>query len=221
MRLQIRGNYYGERLPLERCPHCQIANPLLEEAWSVRHLHFSFWGVYRCSSCQKYVLATASGSRESINLFRVSDGALQVFPSSRYNLDDSIPDTAKRFLRQALNNVSNPDACLVMCGGAIDAMLQAKGIEADTLNLAIKDAVEKQIITKDMSDWAHRVRLESNDSRHPSGDASEVPTPDEAQQCFDFTLALADILFVLPARHQKSIGQGQSSDSEQTPPEDA
>jgi hypothetical protein len=50
-----------------------------------------------------------------------------------------------------------------------------------------------------MADWAHDIRLDSNDERHADLDASQA-TGDDAKRCLEFAEALADLLFVLPAR---------------------
>jgi hypothetical protein len=50
-----------------------------------------------------------------------------------------------------------------------------------------------------VGDWAHDVRLDANDQRHADL-AAIPPTFEDAKRCLEFAKALADILFVLPAR---------------------
>jgi hypothetical protein len=55
------------------------------------------------------------------------------------------------------------------------------------------------LLTKDMAEWAHEIRLDANDERHADV-ASIGATADDAARCLEFTDALADLLFVLPPR---------------------
>jgi Domain of unknown function (DUF4145) len=86
---------------------------------------------------------------------------------------------------------------------ALDAMLKAKDYEKGTLNERIKKAIGAQLLTKEMGEWAHHVRLGANDQRHADEDVG-FPTQEDAQQSIEFTEALAEILFVLPKTSQTS-----------------
>ena len=55
-----------------------------------------------------------------------------------------------------------------------------------------------------MGQWAHRVRLDANGQRH-SDMEDEMPTIEDAQQGIEFTKALAELLFVLPAKVSKGL----------------
>jgi hypothetical protein len=57
-----------------------------------------------------------------------------------------------------------------------------------------------------MKTWAHEIRLAANDERHPDFDDA---TPDDAQQCVEFALALAQNLFVLPARITRGLDKAK------------
>jgi hypothetical protein len=55
-----------------------------------------------------------------------------------------------------------------------------------------------------MARWAHNVRLDANDERHADENAP-FPEIEDAQRCLDFAMALAEILFMLPARVTRGI----------------
>jgi hypothetical protein len=55
------------------------------------------------------------------------------------------------------------------------------------------------VITEGMAAWAHQVRLDANDPRHVDA-ARPHATQAEAKQTLEFAIALAEFLFVLPAR---------------------
>jgi Domain of unknown function (DUF4145) len=110
-----------------------------------------------------------------------------------------IPEEPLDYLKQAAETLSSPRASVVMSAGAIDAMLKAKGLVEGKLYPRIKQAVEQHLLTADMGEWAHDVRLDANDQRHADVKAI-APTKEDAKRCLEFAKALADILFVLPAR---------------------
>ena len=51
---------------------------------------------------------------------------------------------------------------------------------------------------------AHLVRLESNNERH-SDEELELPSAEDAEAVFDFAMAFAEYLFVLPAKVERGI----------------
>jgi hypothetical protein len=85
-------------------------------------------------------------------------------------------------------------------------MLKEKGYDDRdvTVNHRINKAVEGHLLTKEMGEWAHQIRLEANDPRHADKNAS-IPTVEQADQSIEFAEALADILFVLPSRVRRGI----------------
>ena len=79
-----------------------------------------------------------------------------------------------------------------------------KNYTEGSLYVRIENAVKDHLITKEMSQWAHEVRLDANDQRHATESAT-LPTPEEAKRVIDFATALAEFIFVLPSRVQKGI----------------
>ena len=87
----------------------------------------------------------------------------------------------------------------MLAASAVDAMLKEKNLTAGTLNARINAAADTHLITADMAEWAHDVRLDANDPRH-ADDARPHHTTETARRVVEFAVALADFLFVLPAR---------------------
>ncbi|WP_369126389.1 DUF4145 domain-containing protein [Roseovarius nitratireducens] len=92
-----------------------------------------------------------------------------------------------------------PDASVVMSASSIDAMLKDHGLENGSLYTRIDEAVTQGLITQKMADWAHRVRLDSNNPRH-----ADTTTPhmadEDAKRAFDYAKALTEYLYLLPSR---------------------
>ena len=87
----------------------------------------------------------------------------------------------------------------MLAASAVDAMLKAKGYTKGNLYPRINQAKTDHLITEEMATWAHEIRLDANDQRH-ADQAATLPTPEDARKCNEFALALAEFLFVLPAR---------------------
>lgn len=191
----------AEELNLHRCPHCSIAKPRLGRVWISDQSKVPIWVLYVCSSCESYTLAYANQLNQAI---------LEWFPSPKEPLDESIPELARDYLNQAQESLHAPDGAVMLCASSVDAMLKAKGLEKGTLNERIIEAKNDGLMTEGMEQWAHHVRLDSNKPRH--ADTKEpLSTPEEAKQTLEFTLALAEFLYVLPSRVAHGLKEAASS----------
>ena len=90
----------------------------------------------------------------------------------------------------------------MLAASAVDAMLKEKGYRDGNLNGRIKKAAENHLITEEMAIWAHEIRLDANDQRH-ADESAPLPSEVDASKVIEFASALAQFLFVLPARVQR------------------
>jgi hypothetical protein len=186
-------------LILSRCPHCSVANPSLILQSYIETIDHSgmvrrVWGIYVCKGCGGMVTGWAMAQGEEVH---------QVFPSHDV-IEEDIPDRPRSYLQQATESLHAPSGAVMLAASAVDAMLKLKGYIEGNLYSRIEKAAKEHVITKDMADWAHEVRLESNDQRH-ADEAAELPTVTDARRVIDFATALADILFVLPGKVQRGL----------------
>ena len=209
MKVSIRNdvdemNYFPEVfLGLRKCPHCNSSRPTLRKKYCLNQPIRSqitggnvSWATYECTSCSLPVsllydcLLPRSRTEKQHFYF--------VFPAA-WEADEAVPTLPKNYLEQAYQTISSPDASVVMSASAIDAMLKEKGLVEGSLFSRIDQAVKSGILTKDMSDWAHRVRLNSNNPRHADLASPHVEAS-EAKLSLEFAKALAEVLFVLPSK---------------------
>jgi len=92
----------------------------------------------------------------------------------------------------------------MLAASAIDAMLKTKGLKDGSLHARIEKAAGDHLITAEMAQWAHDVRLDANEQRH-SDDAAPLPSRDDASRALEFAKALAQFMFVLPARVKRGL----------------
>ena len=187
------------QLDLNRCPHCNVDRPTLQFASEIQTLDYSLavrrhWRFYRCNRCGGVVTAAAREPDQEV---------IEIYPNGR-DVNEVIPQRAREYLNQALNSLSSPEGAVMLAASAVDAMLKAKNFKKGSLYERIDIAASEHLITSDMAKWAHEVRLDANDQRHADEDTVMSDTND-AKRCVDFAIALAEFMFVLPAKVQTGI----------------
>jgi len=187
------------QLPLERCPHCNIARPLINKQWGpvVTNNHSGHfpraWSTYLCASCGGVILACSLQNQET--------PITQFWPAPA-EVAETVPPRAREFLTQAISSLSAPAGAVMLTASAVDAMLKDKGYKEGSLNSRIDSAAKDHLITAEMATWAHEIRLEANDQRHADENAA-LPSATDAQKVIEFATALAQFLYVLPARVER------------------
>lgn len=111
-------------------------------------------------------------------------------------------------MQQALDTLHAPAGAVMLAASAVDAMLKDKGYKDGNLYGRIDKARDDHLITVEMAQWAHDVRLDANDQRH-AADGAGLPTTADAQRAVDFAMALAEFLFVLPSRVQRGLKEAK------------
>lgn len=196
----------SDQLCISRCPHCRVDTPNM----TLKHMFISndflgenqcTWGVYLCARCGGVVTAWAGEKHGYV---------IQIFPSLM-DPDESIPNRAREFLKQAIESMNQPSGSVMLAASAVDSMLKEKGYKEGKLYGRIKKAKEDHLITEEMAKWADQVRLDANEERH--ADEKKMPTTEDAKRVVDFALALAQFLFVLPSKVNKGIKDAESSSS--------
>ena len=129
----------------------------------------------------------------------------QIFPKPA-EVDEEVPSPAKEYLTQAIQSLHAPAGAVMLAASAVDAMLKCKDYKDGSLYSRIKKAAEDHLITDDMAEWAHEVRLDANDPRH-ADEANPLPTNADGRRSIDFAQALAQLLFVMPARVRRGRGE--------------
>lgn len=186
-------------LIIKRCPHCNVDNPNLTQIARFNTANYDnsrhrTWVAYVCQRCGGVTTAWAFNGNKEIQ---------QMFPSPII-VDSSIPPKAKAYLDQAIDSLHAPSGAVMLAASSIDSMLKDKGYKEGSLNSRINKAASDHLITKEMADWAHEVRLGANEERHADDD-STLPNEKDAQKTVDFAMALAQFLFVMPSRIQRGI----------------
>lgn len=190
---------YGNQLELIRCPHCGVDTPNLIHKTQILTNSTTgevvrLWRIYACVRCGGVV--TVSTPKDSGEI-------LEYFPETQ-KVDESIPVRPANYLSQALQSLHVPSGAIMLAASSIDAMLKNKGYKDKSLYSRIDKAAADNLITKEMAQWAHDIRLDANNERH-ADEGIEFPDEKDAKRVVDFTIALAEFLYVLPARVKRGI----------------
>lgn len=191
-------------LRLERCPHCRVDRPNLVMAaefftTNSEDTHQRIWRAYKCMRCGGATTAVATEPDNYI------DG---IFPEIEGRGSRHIPEKPRAFLEQAMASIHAPAGAVMLAASSVDAMLKEKGYVEGSLYFRIDKAATDHLITSAMAKWAHRVRLDANDQRHADMTAT-LPTQEDAKRSIQFTKALAEFLFVLPALVEAGLAATQ------------
>ena len=194
-----------EQLMLPRCPHCSVHLPNLINCYithsqNYRGSNVRNWGMYICKTCGGAVVV-ANGKNQNI--------VSEVYPSIEV-VHTSLPHKAREFLRQAIESIHSPSGAIMLAASAVDAMLKERGYKEGALFSRIQRATDDNLLTEEMSEWAHNVRLDANAQRHADDD-SLLPNENDARKCLDFTIALSQFLFVLPNMVQEGLKASKES----------
>jgi hypothetical protein len=116
------------------------------------------------------------------------------------------PDDLKRIFLQAANALKrgDPDASGAMSRKVVDVSLQQRSIatfgEDAKKYKNIFDRIEalavRSVLTPDLKDWAHQVRLGGADAAHDA----DLSTPAEAEELLDFAELYLTYVYTLPGR---------------------
>jgi len=202
----------SSQLILDTCPHCGRANPTLTmvhqpyETWTHDKGNPRWWSMYSCNTCGGMVV----GGGPSLGSQRPYETPITEIYPARQPIADSIPQKPRELLRQAQNSLHAPAGAIMLSASAVDAMLKDKGYEEGSLYERIDKAAKDYLITDTMAKWAHQIRLDANAQRHADKEVG-LPSKEDGRLTFDFAIALAEYLFVLPSRVSRGIADATAT----------
>lgn len=187
------------QLALNHCPHCGVDRPSLTGLWAtVTTAHDGtykrYWMVYACPRCGGLVTAFSKHNHGYV---------AGIFPGTAV-LDESIPDSARSYLQQAIDSLHSPADAVMLAASSVDAMLKAKNYKDGSLYSRIEQAVDDHLITSEVAKWARQVRLDANEPRH-ADEAAPLRDSGDANRSIHFAQALAMCLFTLPANVTRGL----------------
>jgi hypothetical protein len=167
------------------CPYCDV------------HSTFTFGtsfgnsSIYECDKCSGLVLLIFEDRK-----------VVDQYPKRIPQLDDSIPSEVANDYIEAIKcfDVGANKASVVMCRRALQTSVIERGAKRHKLTQQIDELFKKGIITKDIKDWAHEIRLTGNIGAHPDEDGLKDVTPKDAEELIRFIEEYLNYVYVMPSK---------------------
>ncbi|MDU1953588.1 MAG: DUF4145 domain-containing protein [Atlantibacter hermannii] len=197
------------------CPHCLRENAVLEGFSEHQRYETNIFDIgFFCRSCSHAGIAVVHTSRNGpfyetqrssgLNIVIPNDPGytlLNVYPEpSVHTAPESTPKRAADAFIESKDNLQRGryDTAVMICRKTIDiATKNLLGDESKNEKLVKRISLlhGKGLITEQMKDWAHIVRIDSNGAVH----SDEEFTKEEAEEMIGFTEVFLIYAFSLPA----------------------
>jgi hypothetical protein len=158
------------------CPYCKVLSRFVDTSKSVFDENKGVWSILQCIGCKGPVLAiyrwtgsyALAGNEVGVPV--VEPKPARVFPESEPSVHKSIPQPVAEAYKESIvcYNVGAWKGSAILCRRALQASIVDKGADVKKrLRDQIHELATRQIITQDISNWAHTIRLLGNDGAHP------------------------------------------------------
>jgi hypothetical protein len=193
------------------CPRCGAKNSTFTVVSAVPHQAPYTWSVHMiCGSCSNGGVANVygNGTRQSplnhpfeLSLSdknKTSFSVIDFYPEVKtHDVPQYLPESVAKKFREGCEIIeASPDAAVGMFRKALELGLKdlSPDIEAWKLEKRIDAMANKGLLTADLKDWAHELRLDGNDALH---EAAEM-TKEQAAETRELTRYVLTYLYTLP-----------------------
>ena len=171
------------------CPDCRIHTNL------IRLTSYSMHSIEECNGCSRVFLVT-----RDIHHGNIVETHPNALPKP---INEKTPDFLKSDMEEAYKcfSVGAYRATGVMARRTLQLCCIDKGSPKKSLKEQIDWLLEKQIITKDLKDCAHEVRLTGNDAAHPPEDIEKDNrvSKEDADDIVSLLEQFISVLYIAPA----------------------
>nr|WP_198983040.1 DUF4145 domain-containing protein [Herbaspirillum sp. ASV7] len=195
------------------CPHCSTRSVAFPVHYSVQTDSARFNIFSSCPVCTWPISAVVStNGHDPKNLTVIATGSsspirsIQFFPERHTSLaPEDVPEVAADAFIEGAENTKDGrySSAVMMFRRAIDVGTKVFEPTIDVHNLGKRiDKLEKDgLITKDLKEWAHKIRLEGNEAVHDL----PKPTKEQTEELQHFTELVLTYLFTLPAKVRANL----------------
>lgn len=192
------------------CPHCRTAHVALRVVAATAIEDRRYAAHLQCPKCKlPCACVIVAGNHISIDIDGVRSSGEEIrrhgwnigefWPKpAGPAIPEHLPEAASRAMLQAERNFpveGNEEAAGTMYRKAIElALKHLDPALSGTLQKRIDALVERHMLTPDLGQWAHQIRVLGNESVHDE----EPPTRDELTALRSFTSLALQYLFTLP-----------------------
>ncbi len=117
-----------------------------------------------------------------------------------------MPSKVKADYAEGLKDMENgcfKSACVMFRRALQNAALKLGTNKKDKLQDQIDDLENRKIITSDLKEWAHEIRMVGNDGAHPFEDQFDEIGKEDALEIRDFLAGFVDYVFVMKKKFEE------------------
>ena len=199
------------------CPYCKVLSRFVDTGKSVFDEKRGVWSILRCVGCEGPVLAIykwiGSYALESneVGVPVVEPRPARVLPGSEPSVHESIPQPVAEDYKESIvcYNAGAWKGTVILCRRALQGSVVEKGADVKkVLTDQIDELASRQILTPDISNWAHTIRLLGNDGAHPykKGSLTNV-TKSAAEEMLKFMGSYLKYVYEMPYEVAKKSRQ--------------
>lgn len=189
-------------MPARLCPHCDVMSN-----FSSGHTVHTRWGepsnkldvqvsTWSCQNCGGILLIFSKFIDTG------EWGEWKTYPASIPKVDKSVPSKVAADFISAVNCEAIGEykpAATMFRRSLQQVMLDKKASGANLVN-QIDDLSKNGIITPELKEWAHEIRLWGNEGAHPSKDGLDVMSPEELREVRNFLEHMFEYIYIMPAK---------------------
>ncbi len=183
------------------CPRCERHTSI-----AIRKSHIAAPDDYSEMSDLVYEIGECNSCPQHFLVKRVNNKIEQIYPASLPKpVDPRIPEVIKKDLEEAYAcfAANAYRATGMMARRAVELLCIDKKAPEGSLIKKIDWLLEQQIITKDLRDWAHEIRLTGNEAAHPPKTIKEENpiSENDAKDILELLESLVNALYI--TNHKK------------------
>jgi hypothetical protein len=144
-----------------------------------------------CDQCEELILLVIEDKK-----------IIDQYPKKTPKLDPAIPSDVANDYIEAIKcfDIGANKASLVMCRRALQTSVIQKGATRGKLSDQINELFNKGIITEDIMNWSHEIRLTGNIGAHPDQDGLENVSPQDTEELIKFMEEYLNYVYIMPAK---------------------
>lgn len=173
------------------CPYCDVHSSTSTRTGTTQE--GTAFEIVQCDTCKKLILfiQTWNGTK-----FVTTDQ----YPKRTPKLHQSIPKEVGDDYVEAATcfDAKANKASAAMCRRALQTSVLEKGVTKGRLVDQIDELYKSQIITKDIKEWAHEIRLTGNLGAHPDEDGLADITQKDAEELLKFIEEYLNYVYIMP-----------------------
>lgn len=195
---------------LRPCPHCDAVatyttiHDTTPPNYDEREEGELYHAIVECDNCGEVILLIFEAVREPLvhDGFYIDIQLVDQYPKRIPMFHESIPPHVVNDYVEAIKcfDVGAWKASVVMCRRALQGSVIERGSTKSKLADQIDDLHNNEIITKDIKDWAHEIRLTGNIGAHPSKDGLEDVTEEDAKELIAFVEEYLNFVYIMPSK---------------------